>query len=82
MITYPLLEAKVGTDEDQGGGDKEPESQDGHQGAEGDGCRAVLIPQDEIEDEEDTEDDAWDEETGREDVGLPALTTKCCKIRN
>lgn len=52
-----FLEAEVGADESEGHGDAEPQSQDGHQRAEGDGCRGALAPQNQVHDEEVSEHD-------------------------
>ena len=57
VFYYMFLEAKVGTDESQWYGDSEPESHQGTKGGEGDGGRASLGPEEDVEEEHDGEHD-------------------------
>mmetsp|Transcript_25925 Transcript_25925/g.61207 ORF Transcript_25925/g.61207 Transcript_25925/m.61207 type:complete len:278 (+) Transcript_25925:292-1125(+) len=50
-----LLEAKVGSEEDEGQGHAEPEETDDNHGAEGHGRRGIVGPEEEVEDEEHSE---------------------------
>lgn len=50
--TYRFFEAEVCAHECEGHRDAKPQGQDGHQGAEGDGSRGPLHPQDEVHQEE------------------------------
>ena len=74
--SYPFLEAKVCTDKHEGHGYAEPHGQERHQGREGDSGRALLGPEEEVENKDDDEDGSGNQETGQDEVGLPLLTTK------
>ena len=55
--THRFLEAKVGAQKGEGHGDPEPQSQNGDEGAKGDGCGGTLHPQDQVHQEEVCKDD-------------------------
>ena len=57
----PLV-AEVGAGESEGYRDAEPEHEQREHGAEGDGARGLLSPDEEVEHEEDDEDDAGEHE--------------------
>lgn len=66
-----LLEAEVAPDEDERDRDAEPQEDQGEHGAEGDGPRGLLPPDEAVEDEEGAEDDAREEERGLQGDLLP-----------
>ena len=73
LLYARLPEPKVSPDEGEGDWDSEPESQEGHQGEEGDGSRGSVVPENQVEDEEVAEDNAGTEHWCQQDVTLPFL---------
>jgi len=71
-----LPESKVGSDKGQGDGDTEPESQERHQGEEGDSGGGSLIPQHQVQDEKVSEDDAGTQHRREKHIALPLFSTK------
>ena len=58
LLNRRLPEAEVGSDEGERHGHAEPEGEQRHQGEEGDGGRGPVVPQNQVEDKEVTEDNA------------------------
>ena len=73
LLDRRFPEAEVGSDEGEGDGDTEPECQQGDEGEERNGSTGGIIPEDQVEDEEVSEDDARTQHGGEEDVALPLL---------
>ena len=69
-----LPESKVGSDKGQGDGDTEPESQERHQGEEGDSGGGSLIPQHQVQDEKVPEDDARTQHRREKHIALPLFS--------
>ena len=65
LLNGRFPESKVSPDEGERDGDSEPERQEGHQGEEGDGGGGPVVPQNKVEDEEVTEDNAGAEHGGQ-----------------
>lgn len=66
-LTHSFLESKVGAEEGEGHGDSKPQSQNGHQSAEGDRCWGTFHPKDQVHQEEVCEHNTR-EERGTEDT--------------
>ena len=68
-----LLVSEVGTEEDQGGRNTEPEDEKDEHGGEGDGATGSLGQSDDVHDEEDEERNAGEAQRGEGGGLLPAL---------
>lgn len=71
MFHGAFAESKVSSNEGQRDWNAEPQGEDGDEGWERNGTGALLVPQNDVHDEEQAEDDAGTEDGCQQHVALP-----------